>query len=43
MEILNIFKMDEFRPMDTPMVSNMKKIDSLGLELVDPGVYIQFI
>jgi hypothetical protein len=38
MEILRRFNMEDCRPMDTPMVTNMKKVVTLDLESVDPNI-----
>jgi len=37
-EILRRFNMEDCRPMDTPMVTNMKKVVTSDLELVDPRI-----
>jgi hypothetical protein len=38
-EILRRFRIEECKFMATPMVTNLKKIDTSNLELVDPRIY----
>jgi hypothetical protein len=35
--------MEECHPMATPMITNIKKVTSSDLELVDPMLYMQLI
>jgi hypothetical protein len=42
-EILCRFKMENCRPMSTPLVTNWRKIDVSSSETVDPTIYRQFI
>ena len=42
-EILKRFKMEDCKPIDTLMVSNLKNIDSSYSELVAPRVYKELI
>jgi hypothetical protein len=35
--------MEDCKPMTTPMITNLKKVTTLDLELVDPTLYKQFI
>jgi hypothetical protein len=42
-EILKRFRMQDCRPMSTPMVTNWKKIDASKQEAVDPTLYRQLI
>jgi hypothetical protein len=42
-EVLKRFGMQDCRPMSTPMVINLKKIDASRLEVVDPTLYKQLI
>jgi len=32
--------MEDCRPMSTPMINNLRKIDAFDSELVDPTLYI---
>ena len=43
LEILKRFKMQECRPMATPMITNWKKIDASEDTEVDPALYRQLI
>jgi hypothetical protein len=38
-EILRRFRMEDCRPMATPMVTNLKKVVTSDSELVDPRIY----
>jgi hypothetical protein len=42
-EISRRFKMEDYRLMATPMVTNMKKVITSNLELVDPKIYRELI
>jgi hypothetical protein len=42
-EILKRFRMQDCRPMSTPMVTNRKKIDASKQKAVDPTLYRQLI
>jgi hypothetical protein len=42
-EILRRFRMEDCRPMATPMVTNMKKVITSVSELVDPKIFMQMI
>ena len=42
-EILKRFKMEDCRPMATPMITNWKKIDASEDKNVDPTLYRQLI
>jgi hypothetical protein len=42
-EILRRLGMEDCKPMLTPMVTNMKKIDTSDSEFVDPRIYMQLI
>jgi hypothetical protein len=42
-EILRRFRMEDCRPMATPMVTNLKKVITSDSELVDPRIYRQLI
>jgi hypothetical protein len=42
-EFLRRFRMEDFRPMATPMVTNLKKVITSVSELVDPRIYKQMI
>jgi hypothetical protein len=42
-EILRRFRMVDYRPMATPMVTNLKKVVTSNSELVDPRIYNQLI
>jgi hypothetical protein len=42
-EILRRFNMEEYRPMATPMVTNLKKVITSDSELVDPRIYRKLI
>eukprot|EP00253_Pinus_taeda_P016365 PITA_16365 len=42
-EILEIFRMEDCRPMATPMITNLKKIDASKDKDVDPTLYRQLI
>jgi hypothetical protein len=42
-EILRRFRMEDCRPMATPMVTNMKKVITSYSELVDPRIYRKLI
>jgi hypothetical protein len=37
-DIFSRFRMEEYRLMDTPMVTNLKKIVTSYLKLVDPNI-----
>jgi hypothetical protein len=43
MEILKRFRMEDCRPMSTPIVTNWKKIDASKQEAVDPTLYKQLM
>jgi hypothetical protein len=42
-EILKRFRIDNCKPMATPMITNLKKVTSSDSELVDPMLYMQLI
>lgn len=42
-EILRRFRMDDCRPMSTPMITNLKKLSTSESRLVDPTLYRQLI
>ena len=42
-DILRIFRMEDCRPMSTPMITNWKKLHASEGELVDPTLYRQLI
>jgi hypothetical protein len=42
-EILRRFRMEDCRPMATPMVTNLKKVVTSDSELVDHRIYMQLI
>jgi hypothetical protein len=43
LEILKRFRMEDNRPMATPMVTNLKNVDSSDSELADSRQYMQLI
>ena len=42
-DVLRRFRMEECRPMSTPMITNWKKLHASKGELVDPTLYCQLI
>jgi hypothetical protein len=42
-EILRRFRMEDCKLMDTPMITNIKKVINLYSNLVDPRIYMNFI
>ena len=42
-DILNIFRMEDCKPMAIPLVSNSRKIDASGSDGFDPTLYRQLI
>jgi hypothetical protein len=42
-EILKRFRMEDCKSMATPMITNLKKIDTLDSELMDPRIYRQLV
>ena len=42
-DILRRFRMEDYRPMSTPMITNWKKLHASEGELVDPTLYHQLI
>jgi hypothetical protein len=42
-EILHKFRMMDYRPMSTPLVTNWRKIDASDSNTIDPIIYRQLI
>ena len=42
-DVLRIFRMEDCKPMSTPMITNWKKLHAFEGELVDPTLYHQLI
>jgi hypothetical protein len=42
-EILRRFRMEDYKPIATPMITNLKKIDTSDSELVDPRMYMELV
>ena len=42
-DILRRFRMEDCKPISTPMITNLKKLDASKSELVDPTLYMHLI